>query len=46
MLEAMRGLKVDLDKLKAYNVKLMNAKLDQEEINECQIRSRRDESQS
>ena len=46
MLEAMRCLKVDLDKLKAYNVKLMNAKSDQEEINECQIRSRRDECQS
>ena len=30
----MRSLKVDLDRIKAYNIKHMNAKLDQEDINE------------
>ena len=40
----MRGLKVDLDKLKAYNVKLMNAKLDQEEINELILKTLTDQA--
>ena len=34
MLETMRSFKATLDSLKADNIKLMNAKLNQEEINE------------
>ena len=39
MLETMRNLKADLDSLKVDNVKLMNAKSDQEEINGLILKS-------
>ena len=39
ILETMRGLKVDIESLKADNIILMNAKSDQEEINEIILKS-------
>ena len=39
MLETMISLKVDLESLKASNFTLMNAKSDQEEINELILKS-------
>ena len=39
MLEMMMRLKTDLESLKVDNLKLMNAKSDQEEINELLLKS-------
>ena len=39
MLETMRSLKADMESLKADNLKLMNTKLDQEEINELILKN-------
>ena len=39
MLETMRSLKADLEILKADNLKLMNAKSDQEEINDLILKN-------
>ena len=39
ILETMRGLKADIESLKADNIILMNAKSDQEEINEIILKS-------
>ena len=44
MLETMRSLKADLDSLKEDNVKLMNAKSDQEEINDLILKSLTDQA--
>ena len=44
MLETMKSLKSHLDILKMGNVKLMNAKSDQEEINDLILKSLTDQA--